>query len=474
MIRSLLRKVFYAIVVLWILSVIIFWLSKQMPGDEVLDYVSIDDTRYAALINPLDQRTSYGQVARERGFYFPGFYFSVSPSLFPDSVDLILNRDEKVNVKNWITVYKQPERVLGFYHLLLQGMRSSCSSVQTGSPGFQSCLFYAQSLATHDPEIIYTNAVAVSGQINTDSSVTASIREDLSSLIMMMEDLKKNKPSGLAISSWMPTIRWHGTQNQYHQWMRGLLLQQPLTSLIDGRNAWKKIYEALSWTLLLNGLSLLLALAAGIRIGIWSGKHHGRGSEKSINWILFALFAIPSFWLATLLIYFFASGEVIKVFPAGGIGDQRGDAGIFSTVGNLFMHLFLPVICLAAGALAYVSRQMKESFLHEAKQPYALALKAHGVSKKTIHRFHVIPNALFPIITIIGGSVPALLSGSLIIEVIFNIPGMGRLMYSSLLARDWPVAFPLLMMAAFVTVVSYILTDLIYKWADPRVKTVEG
>jgi peptide/nickel transport system permease protein len=94
------------------------------------------------------------------------------------------------------------------------------------------------------------------------------------------------------------------------------------------------------------------------------------------------------------------------------------------------------------------------------------------VSEKTILRKHVFKNALFPMITLIGGALPALLSGSLIIEVIFSIPGMGRLLYSSLMARDWPVVFPILMMVATITVFAYILTDVVYKWADPRVKTI--
>nr|MDQ3016665.1 ABC transporter permease [Bacteroidota bacterium] len=183
---------------------------------------------------------------------------------------------------------------------------------------------------------------------------------------------------------------------------------------------------------------------------------------------------VPLFWLATLLIYFFASGEILKIFPAGGLGSYHTASNAFAYAGTLINHLFLPVLCLSVGSLAYVSRQMKQSFLHETKQSYVWALKSHGVSAKSIRKNHIIPNALFPVITIIGSSIPALLSGSLIIEVIFNIPGMGRLLYNSLLARDWPVAFPILMMAAVVTVLSYILTDVIYRLADPRVKTLEG
>jgi len=134
--------------------------------------------------------------------------------------------------------------------------------------------------------------------------------------------------------------------------------------------------------------------------------------------------------------------------------------------------LFLPVTCLALGSLAYISRQMKQSLLHELVQPYVLHLRTQGISEKTIVNRHAIRNALFPIITIVGGAVPVLLSGSLIIEVIFSIPGMGRLMYNSLLSRDWPVVFPVLMLGAIVTILSYHLSDIMYKWVDPRVKTI--
>jgi peptide/nickel transport system permease protein len=282
-----------------------------------------------------------------------------------------------------------------------------------------------------------------------------------------------NSSSSIAGFQWVPNIRWNGTQNQYHLWMTGLLNQKPLTSLVDGRNAWMKIYDALKWTILLNGFAFLLSILSGVALGIWSGTHEGKPLEKIINWILFALFALPSFWLGTLFIYFFASGEWLSIFPAGGLGPYQSARNFIERFRILFSHLFLPVMCLTLGALAYVSRQMKQSIRHEFNQSYVDMLRTQGISEKTIVNKHVIRNSLFPVITMIGGSVPVLLSGSLIIEVIFSIPGMGRLMYTSLLSRDWPVAFPILMFSAVITILSYMMTDIIYKWADPRVKVVE-
>ena len=128
---------------------------------------------------------------------------------------------------------------------------------------------------------------------------------------------------------------------------------------------------------------------------------------------MFAFFALPSFWLATLFIYFLSSGEWLSIFPAGGLGPYHSAGNLFSKWGMLLTHLTLPVLCLALGSLAYVSRQMKQSVVNQLQQPYVLSLRTQGVSEKTILRKHVFRNALFPMITMIGGALPALLSGSL-------------------------------------------------------------
>jgi peptide/nickel transport system permease protein len=327
-------------------------------------------------------------------------------------------------------------------------------------------------LATHDLFSVHHNIIRLQNDNDQNASVNAGYAQIISTLNADIEMLIKS-PEKLSVSAWLPSFQWHGAHNQYHQWMSGLITFKPLTSLIDGRNAWSKILDALKWTLLLNGFAFLLAIVLGMLVGIWSGTHDGFSMERFINVLLFALFALPSFWLATLFIYFFSTGEWLTLFPAGGLGPYHSANSIFEKWGIIAAHLTLPVLCLALGSLAYVSRQMKQSVVHQFSQPYVLSLRAQGISEKSILRKHVIRNSLYPVITLIGGSIPGLLSGSLIIEVIFSIPGMGRLMYSSLVARDWPVVFPILMFSATITVITYILTDMVYKWADPRVKTME-
>ncbi len=470
MIKFLFRRFLYALLLLWIISIIAFWLSKQVPGDEVLDYLSIDDRGYSAESNPVQYRLAYQRVAKQRGLDLPHFYFSISPASIPDSINRILPFAERDAVKDWIIQSNRPVEAFAFYKLLREGLFLNCPTSSIQQSGNQHCQFYDQSLWTSDLETIRDRAVALQNEVMNRDSLPD---QNISQVIALSSDLIRASSNGKNIH-WLPDVQWHGTNNQYHQWMSGLLLQKPLTSLVDGRDAWSKIYGALKWTALLNGIAFLLALFFGMLIGIWSGTHDGTKRERYINWILFAFFAIPSFWLGTLLIYFFSSGEWLSIFPAGGLGPYHAADHFLEKSIILSRHFFLPVTCLAIGAVAYISRQMKQSVLHEFRQPYVRSLRAQGISENTITNKHVIRNALFPIITIIGGSIPALLSGSLIIEVIFSIPGMGRLMYASLLSRDWPVAFPILMLGAIVTIFSYIITDIIYRRADPRVKTTES
>ncbi|MEP6794806.1 MAG: ABC transporter permease [Saprospiraceae bacterium] len=471
MIISFIRRFSNAILLLWIISIIAFWLSKLAPGDEVMDYLSIDDSRYNINSNPLELQNAYLQIAHRRGLDLPMFYWSISPGYYPTHVNLVLPLDERKSLKSWIDQSKNGNESVLLHDQLKSGLQIYCTN--SNSIPFYNvlCQNFNNALKTNDLQLLQKNMLSVKDVLLKDTISNPEITDQLSGILTLCGKLLQKENSEL-VTTWLPLIEWNGTHNQYHQWMSGLISQRPLTSLVDGLNAWTKIYDALKWTLLLNGIAFLLAIILGVRIGIWSGAHDGRPIERIVNWILFALFALPSFWLGTLFIYSLTSGEWLSIFPSGGLGSYQRAGSVIEKWSILFSHLFLPVMCLALGALAYVSRQMKQSILHQLQQPYVKALRAQGISERTIMRRHVIRNSLFPVITIIGGSVPALLSGSLIVEVIFSIPGMGRLMYNSLLAHDWPVVFPVLMLGAAITIFSYVLTDVVYKWADPRVKTV--
>jgi len=470
MINSLLRKFLFALLWLWIISMVAFWLSKQVPGDEVLDYLSIESSAYNTSINPDQQRKAYQQVAHKRGLDLPFFYFSLHKGIYPSLLFTLFPVEDRTAVQHWIDESRNSESSMELYSLLRKSLEISCGKELGSSLAETSCREIHSILLQPDLQIVHSSLDHLYQRQMSNQGDSIWIGH-LAKAKELSNQLQSKQP--LLLSGYLPAFTWNGNHNQYHQWMAGLISFQPLSSLIDGRNAWTKIGEALKWTLVLNGLAFMLAIIIGVLIGIWSGVSEGSKKEKWISVLLFTFFAIPSFWLATLLIFLLSSGEWISILPPGGLGDYHGTNSWLEKWSIIAVHLILPVFCLAIGSLAYISRQMKQSILHEFSQPYVSSLRNLGISEKTILRKHIIRNALFPMITLLGNAVPTIISGSLIIEVIFSIPGMGRLLFTSLMSRDWPVVFPILMLAAGVTILSYTLTDIIYKWLDPRVKSID-
>ncbi len=470
MIQSLLRKFLYALLWLWVISILAFWLSKQVPGDEVLDYLSIENNAFSTSLNPEQQRKAYHQVAHKRGLDLPHFYFSIHKGIYPSSLSSIFPVEDRAAVQHWIDESQNGESSIALYASLRKSLQQSCGKEISSTYADTFCSMIHSMLIQPDLQKLNTTLDQIL-QLPIKSGADSIRHIELANAKALSGRLLVKQK--LTFSEFLPSINWNGNNNQYHQWIAGLISLKPLASLVDGRNAWTKIGEALKWTLVLNGLAFILAIALGVFIGIWSGVKNGRRKEKWISVILFTFFAIPAFWLATVLIFLLASGEWLSILPPGGLGDYHVAGSIIERWSIIAVHLILPVFCLAIGSLAYISRQMKQSILHEFAQPYVSALRNMGVSEKTILKKHIIRNALFPMITMMGNSLPAILSGSLIIEVIFSIPGMGRLMFTSLMSRDWPVVFPILMLSAGVTVLAYTLTDVVYKWLDPRVKSMD-
>ena len=468
MIPSILKKLAFALLWIWIISLLAFWLSKKIPGDEFLDYLSIERNSFTTSLNPGQERDIIQQVAAKRGLDLPYFYFSIHKGIYPDTLYRIFPAGDQETVKSWITRSNNHRASVRLFEILRNTLHSSCLPAYINQYGDSLCLQINSILRQQDVISAKREVDKLASMVNADTARENFKIVELNQLINELNDQRSIGPKNI-----FPSISWNGFQNQYHRWLTGFLTMRSEASLIDGRNAWVKITEALKWTLLLNGIAVLLAFIMGCVIGIWSALRDQTRAERITSILLFALFAIPSFWLATLLIFAFSSGEWIRILPSGGLGPYDSADTVIEKWAIVARHLFLPVLCLGVGALAFVAKQMKQSMLFQLQQPYVNALRQNGISEKSIVRKHVIRNAFFPMITLLGKSLPEIISGSLIIEVIFSIPGMGRLMYTSLLARDWPVVFPTLMLIACVTVLCYVITDILYKAIDPRVRTAE-
>ncbi|MEL6392726.1 MAG: ABC transporter permease, partial [Bacteroidota bacterium] len=157
-------------------------------------------------------------------------------------------------------------------------------------------------------------------------------------------------------------------------------------------------------------------------------------------------------------------------FPSMGVGRIPDGTGWLAILWIRIKHLFLPVLMLAYPSWAYLSRQMRASTLTELGKPYIQTARLKGLGEDQILRKHVLRNALFPIITMLAGLFPTLLAGSVLIEMIFNLPGMGQLLVTSTLEQDWPVVTAILIISGLATILGLLMADILYRWADPRLR----
>jgi peptide/nickel transport system permease protein len=258
--------------------------------------------------------------------------------------------------------------------------------------------------------------------------------------------------------------------HQYWIWVKKLaVLDLGRSFSTDHRPVADKILERLPITILLNCLSLILILALAIPIGVLSAVHQNSLFDKLTSVLVFIGFAMPTFWLALLLMILF--GVQLGWLPISGIRSLNYEylpAG--AAFWDLIKHLILPVMLSAFGGLAGLSRYMRSNMLEVIRQDYIMTARAKGLSERAVIYKHALRNALLPVITILGLSIPGLIGGSVIFETIFAIPGMGQLFYMSVMARDYPVVMGILFIGAVLTLLGNLIADVSYAVADPRIR----
>ncbi|MFP4561548.1 MAG: ABC transporter permease [Thiohalorhabdus sp.] len=237
----------------------------------------------------------------------------------------------------------------------------------------------------------------------------------------------------------------------------------------DNRPVLEKIGDRLPVTLAINIASLLLILAVALPVGVISAVRQNSLLDRSLTVIVFLAFAIPGFWLALLLMVLF--GVQLGWLPVSGIqGYEYEQLDLWGKLADRARHLVLPVVVSAFAGIAAFSRYVRSNMLEVIRQDYVLTARAKGLPEGAVIYRHALRNALLPVITLLGLSVPGLIGGSVIFETIFGIPGMGQLFYNAVLMRDYPVVMGILVIGAILTLLGNLLADLAYAWADPRVR----
>ena len=254
---------------------------------------------------------------------------------------------------------------------------------------------------------------------------------------------------------------------QYFLWLKRLFTGE-LYSFKDGRPVMKKIGERIWNTLLLNLVAIIIIFSLAIPLGIFSAKRQYSFLDNLGTFGAYLGISIPSFWLAYLLIL-----GTVKLLGYPVLGMRSFVTEDFTTteiILDRLWHLMLPSIILAIGGIAALSRYTRSSMLEVIRQDYVRTAKAKGLPEETIYYKHALRNALLPIITLFGFLIPGLIGGSIIMETVFAWPGIGRLAYQAVLARDYPVVMTINTITAVLVLIGNFLADILYGIADPRIR----
>jgi peptide/nickel transport system permease protein len=258
---------------------------------------------------------------------------------------------------------------------------------------------------------------------------------------------------------------------QYARWLGSLALGDLGRSFKDRQPVWDKIRERLPVTMGIAAAALFITYLFAVPLGIYSAVRPGSRFDRVSTGVIFALYSVPSFWISVLLIVFFSGGDFLAWFPPGGMRSLHysSDWPIGTRVVDVLHHMALPMFVTTLGSYTELSRYLRSSMLENARQDFVRTARAKGVPERSVVMKHMLRNSLIPMVTLVAGVLPGLIGGSVLIESIFSIPGLGQLGYQAVLARDYPVVLALFTAAFALTQAGILLADLLLAWVDPRI-----
>ncbi|MEX1187921.1 MAG: ABC transporter permease [Bacteroidia bacterium] len=487
MLRYLLKRLFILIPLLLLISVIAFILSLSTPGDPVDRLLQSAETGEggAGSATRMNRDKEAEKLREKLGLNLPVFYLSIQTLADIDTLYKIKNPLHHDALKRMARETGKPEMVLLWYDVQ-EDIKSEFRKAKDDSSrqlmkNYQIQMSASESLL----EGVITSSNCEEQKLKIDSL------SNLLSLIPEITKLRSKWEIGLSQYTslytlthpwkrYIPSPHFYGLNNQYHYWLfgkkdvsLGAIRGDFGISFRDGQKISTRIGKAMKWTLFISITSLFIAFICSIPLGLIAGRYADSAFDKITSIIVFGLYALPGFFVASLLLILFANPDFMDWFPSSGVRDPELFDNTWTPIQRLIHYLpylILPIICLSYASLAFISRQVRAGVIEAYSMGYVKTARAKGLSENKILIKHILPNILFPLITLLGQTLPVLFGGSVIIEGIFNIPGIGLEMYESVINFDYPMIVAIFTIIGFLTILGYLLSDILYTLVDPRVK----
>jgi len=487
MLKYVLKRIFYFVPTLAIIALVTFALSKMAPGDPVKLALGNKDQGGEAgqATEKIAGEKAYNEMAEKMGLHLPTFYFSFSTQAHPDTLYRYTKKPQRENLERLIDLYGNWPKIEAYYAKIKNVQFAMYGVVQdstTYMPGRELNNEVNRIFQLYKDEEI-SESLNIMRKAAAQSTALSEVGKEVALLAAAYNEVKTSATKG---KNYIPALQIFGTKNQFHRWLfgdkpwffgeekagqsGGFIRGDFGFSYLDKRPVWSKMKDALPWTLLLNFVSIFLAYVIAIPLGVWSARKKGSAADNIVTFILFLLNSLPVFWIATLMITFLTTEEYgMNWFPTFGLGEVDSEMSWIEVAVERGVHIILPIICLTYGSWAYLSRQMRGGVLSVLRQDYIRTARAKGLPDNKVIWKHAFRNSLIPIITIFASIFPSAIAGAFIIENIFAIPGMGKLSFEGLIARDYPMVFTVMLLSAILTLIGNLVADIMYAVVDPRI-----
>ncbi len=477
----ILKRVLIFFPTLIAITLLTFAISVNSEGDPVEQMLNTT-TGDGRIADKLASEETYNKMRHQLGLDLPVFYFSLSTYAQPDTLQLIAKPFHREMLGNMVAKYGNWPEIEAYYHKV---RALDLATYATKKDSLNSEALIDVKAEVNELLIEYKPEKVDAAMSKLDELIVAA--NNLGHLSSLYTDAKSAystvKAEATTWKTYIPYLAWNG-KNQYHRWVfgdgnwitgkgavytSGIIRGDFGVSYQDKRKVNTVLGERLWVTMRLSLISIVLTYLIAIPIGIFSAVNKGTTVDKISTGVLFALYSLPNFWIATLLITYLGGGDYLDWFPTYGLGKIPEGASFIEAFSISAYHHVLPVFCLTYGGFAFLSRQMRGGMLSVVGQDYIRTAYAKGLEKKTVIWKHAFRNSLLPIITLFANVFPLLIGGSVVIEVIFSIPGMGSWGYNAIIFKDYPVVFAVMLLAAVLTMIGYLVADILYAVVDPRI-----
>lgn len=463
MLGYVLRRLLWFVPMLLLITLFAFGLRQLIPGDPVQKRMSEQRTVFEG---------DYLREARLLELDLPTFYFSVTPTAVPDTLHRIFPLYRRLALRELVGRFGNWSAVAAFDNALLT-FGQQLSGAEKSEVARQVLIdvrnLFFSIRERSDPGVLESKIERLGMTIQQDTLAQRLLQQPYQQVVVAFQEMRQ---SPTIYKNYIPTFHWYGFDNQYHRWLKGFMRGDFGLSYDTKRPVASIISNGIYWTLLLTLCAFLVAFALGIPLGVLAALKAGGWQDRLLSGVSFFFFSMPRFWVATLMVTFLTTDyyvDWLNLFPTASLKLPKPGASLGDQIALLGPQLILPVTCLVYPMLAFIIRQMRRSMLDVLQQDFIRTARSKGLSERKIIWKHAFRNAIFPIITMIAGLFPAAVAGSIVIEIIFDIPGMGLITFEAIFDEDWPIVLAVLVLSAFLTLLGILVSDILYTLADPRV-----